>query len=300
MGANVTAVDLTEKNIKKANEMKKKLGLRNLNFSVQNLMNPIEKNGDFDLISAHNWMQHSENPAKVMGNLISVLKQGGRLYLSLYLGGTFRFLIAQIARQILRPEDYETCENLVGYHFPLGFHGFNNYLDIYMENIFDDFFVPYCNTTSYEILMRDAKKMGCYPVTDIPNFVNRYDVDNRYLRVCFEKHNEVDFSKEVFEFSQPIDELSSDNKYIRNISQLAHECINKFKYSIDPIDRSSFCLGLYRIRAELCNIDNIEQRFSKLEFYLKQSINKTNWDISARNPFFITKKSRSNQTALFS
>ena len=135
----------------------------------------------------------------------------------------------------------------------------------------------------------------------LQHLISQYTfIDNRYLRVCFEKHNEVDFSKEVFEFSQPIDELSSDNKYIRNISQLAHECINKFKYSIDPIDRSSFCLGLYRIRAELCNIDNIEQRFSKLEFYLKQSINKTNWDISARNPFFITKKSRSNQTALFS
>ena len=102
-------------------------------------MNPMETNEDFDLISAHNWMQHSESPAKVMGNLVSVLKQGGRFYLSLYLGGTFRFLIAQIARQILRPKDYETCEKLVGYYFPLGFHDFNNYLDIYMENIFDDF-----------------------------------------------------------------------------------------------------------------------------------------------------------------
>ena len=263
-------------------------------------MNPMETNEDFDLISAHNWMQHSESPAKVMGNLVSVLKQGGRFYLSLYLGGTFRFLIAQIARQILRPKDYETCEKLVGYYFPLGFHDFNNYLDIYMETIFDDFFVPYCNTTSYEILMRDAEKMGCFPIADVPNSVDRYDVDNRYLRVCLEKRTEVDFSDEVFEFTKPIDELSSNNKYVSSISQLVQECIDKFKHSTDPVERSSFCLGLYRVRAELCNIDKIEQKFSRLEFYLKQSIDKNNWMISAKNPIFITKKAKSNQVALFS
>lgn len=41
-------------------------------------------------ISYHNWMQHAENPAVVFKNLAAAVRVGGRIYLSLYHGGTFR------------------------------------------------------------------------------------------------------------------------------------------------------------------------------------------------------------------
>jgi 2-polyprenyl-3-methyl-5-hydroxy-6-metoxy-1,4-benzoquinol methylase len=168
MGCDVTALDLSNLNIEKAEEIKKGLNIVNLNFGTHDLMQPLNTAVEYDLVSAHNWMQHSENPSQVMGNLVRATKVGGRLYFSLYQAGTFRFIIAQIARSILVSRDYEMCEAIVGFHFPQGFVSFGNYLDIYMENIFDDFFVPYCITTTYENLIRDAAKMGCVPISEIP------------------------------------------------------------------------------------------------------------------------------------
>ncbi len=288
MGGDVLGVDLAEKNIEKANELKKRLSLDNLRYVSHDLMEQIHGYGQFDLISAHNWMQHAENPAKVMSNLVRVLKKGGRFYLSLYLAKSFRFLIAQIARSILNPEDYDPCELLVGYHFPTGFNGFGNYRDIYMENIFDDFFVPYCNTTTYEIVIRDAEKMGCRLVTtEIPADKDRYEVDNLALRIGFEKVEDRDFSKADFEFTKPVDELASNNPYVREIADLAHACISKFRYDVGQYAKCAFILGLYRVRAEMNQFEDIDARFATLRFYLEQAIDDTNWKISAANPMFV-------------
>ena len=84
MGAKVTGVDLSEDNIQRAEKLKEFYKLDNLNFTKCDLMRPFNEYGEFDLISAHNWIQHTENPSIVLKNLISVLKLGGRLYLSTY------------------------------------------------------------------------------------------------------------------------------------------------------------------------------------------------------------------------
>ncbi|MFC1521619.1 class I SAM-dependent methyltransferase [Elusimicrobiota bacterium] len=139
MDADVAAMDLSRENIARAKQLRKSYELNNMKFKRHDLMTPFAST-EFDLISAHNWMQHSRNPSVAMHNLVSVLKIGGKFYLSLYHAKTFRFFIAQIARSILTQKHYPLMRRLVRYHFPAGFREFNNPDDIYMANIFDDFF----------------------------------------------------------------------------------------------------------------------------------------------------------------
>ena len=286
MGANVLGIDLTEKNIEKANDLKNKLNLNNLDFKVGNLMEPIDSDSNFDLISAHNWMQHAENPSKVMENLVNKLELNGKLYLSLYQGNTFRFLIAQIARNVLIQEDYNTCESLVRFHFPGGFQQFNNYLDIYLENIFDDFFVPYCNTTSYRVILDDAEKMGLKPITNLPKKNMIYDVDNLALRIGFIKIKEKDYKNVNLKFTTFINEFDADEPQLKDIHDLINLNINYFKNSNDQYEKCSFCLGLYRVRAEVNKFTDIEKRFKHLKSYLEQSLDTSHWSIAAANPIF--------------
>lgn len=286
MGANVTGLDLSKKNIEKANELKEALNIKNLNFKVFNLMKKLDSSNDYDLISAHNWMQHSENPSRVMSNLVDKLKLNGRFYLSLYQGNTFRFLIAQIAREILDQDDYTTCEKIVRFHFPNGFKQFNNYLDIYLENIFDDFFVPYCNTTSYQIINDDAQKMGLKAITKIPSEKLNYNIDNLALRIGFQKVKEVDYKDSDFSFNKPINEFQANEIRIRDINKLIKLNINYFKNSKSKYEKCSFCLGLYRIRAEVNKSSSLDERFKALKFYLEQSLDKSHWHIASANPIF--------------
>ena len=178
MGAKVTGVDLSEENIQRGEKLKEFYKLDNLNFVKVDLMNPFDGYGEFDLISAHNWIQHTENPSIVLKNLISVLKMGGRLYLSTYHANTFRFFIAQIARNLLKKDHYDLMKTLVKFHYPTGFREFNNPDDICMETIFDDFFVPYCHATTYDIVLEDAKKLGCIAITQRPELKEIYDIEN--------------------------------------------------------------------------------------------------------------------------
>ena len=286
MGCDVTAFDLSELNIQKAEEIKSGLNLGNIRFAARNLMEPLKTDEAFDLVSAHNWMQHSENPSRVMTNLVAATKLGGRLYFSLYQAKTFRFLIAQIARSILSFGDYEMCEKLVGYHFPSGFTPFNNYLDIYLENIFDDFFVPYCHTTTYELIMRDAAKLGCTHITKIPSEENNYHIDNLALRIGFERTHKTDLKNLCLEFNSPVDEINNDYPATKDIKELADLCIDKYKNKVTDFERCSFCLGLYKIRAECNSYPDEARRFDALSFYLEQSLDDTNWSISASNERF--------------
>jgi len=39
-------------------------------------MKPLDYKNKFDLISSHNWIQHTENPSTVLKNLVSNLRGG--------------------------------------------------------------------------------------------------------------------------------------------------------------------------------------------------------------------------------
>lgn len=244
-------------------------------------MLPFKDAGQFDLISAHNWMQHAENPATVLKNLISVLKIKGRIYLSLYQSGTFRFFTAQIARSVVKRDYYDLMKGLVKYHFPAGFKEFNNPDDIYMENIFDDYFVPYCNTTTYEIVIEDAKKLGCIPLTPKSVSDEIYGLDNIPLRIGFEKKEEVNYSGRLH-FTKQVDEFSNTSApFMVKSIELAEKIITHLTKLKDPFITCSFCLGLYYLRAATSRITDAEKKHKMLQAYLEMCLSKSTKHISA-------------------
>ena len=280
MGAKVTGIDLSEENIQRGEKLKEFYKLDNLNFVKVDLMNPFDGYGEFDLISAHNWIQHTENPSIVLKNLISVLKMGGRLYLSTYHANTFRFFIAQIARNLLKKDNFDLMKTLVKFHYPAGFREFKNPDDIYMENIFDDFFVPYCHATTYDIVLEDAKKLGCIAITQRPELKEIYDIDNVPLRVGLEKKADVQYNGE-FGFTKPVDEFSDSLPLTMCKSKdLSMKIIGHLSKLNDPYVICSFCLGLYRVRAATSRIVDIEKKHLLLQSYLEMTLSNTTKNIS--------------------
>lgn len=286
MKAEVVALDFTPKNIEKGNEIKRRLGLNNIEFHTFDLTKSVEEFGKFDAITAHNWIQHSENPSLVMRNLTEVLNTGGRFYISTYHARNFRFVICQIARSVLKREDYSTVESIARFAFPQGFAVFGNYHDIYFENIFDDFFVPFCHTITYDELCEDAEKMGLFPINDVPEEQTMYHLDNHYLKIAFEKRQNVSFPKDRYNFVAPYDELSSSIEEVKAVRETAFKAIDYFASCDSSLKRSLFAIGLYRLRAELNAVNDVADKFSKLKFYLEQSMDDTNWPISFFNPEF--------------
>jgi 2-polyprenyl-3-methyl-5-hydroxy-6-metoxy-1,4-benzoquinol methylase len=282
MGANVTAVDLSLDNIQKGEKLKKFYNLSNLSFIQHDLMKPLDYKNKFDLISSHNWIQHTENPSTVLKNLVSGLKEGGRLYISTYHANTFRFFITQIARTMLKREYYELMYNLVKFHFPTGFKEFNNPDDICLENIFDDFFVPYCHTTTYDIVINDAKKLGLVPITEIPDLKQLYSLDNIPLRIGLEKKEYKDFTKRRFKFTKPVDEFAANLPFFISESIKLSKKTSKYLNKLDDAYiNCSFCLGLYRIRAQTCKMDNPKEKHQILQQYLEATLLNSTKSISS-------------------
>lgn len=281
MGADVTAVDLSDENIKRARKLKELYRLDNLEFIQHDLMMPFTSGGQYDLISAHNWLQHAEDPSVVLYNLVSILKIGGKIYLSLYHAGTFRFFIAQIARNILKRKYYSVTKTLVKYHFPNGFKEFNNPDDIYMENIFDDFFVPYCHTTTYDIVISDATKLGLRSITDKPKYANISGLDNIPLRIGFEKVKMTQKRSEILSFHKAADEfIQPCPSFIKDSIELAKKTMLYMLKIENPYIVVSFCLGLYRIRAFTSRISDAKEKHEILQAYLEMSLRNSLKDIS--------------------
>ena len=277
MGANVTGADLSPENVARGKRLKAHYKLDNLEFFQHDFMKPF--GGQYDLVSAHNWVQHTENPAQVIQNLLSSLRVGGKIYLSVYLAGTFRFFIAQIAREILHPECQEMVKKLVKFHYPAGFSGFRNPDDICMEIILDDFFVPYCNTTTFDIFVRDFDKLGCRPLTKGPQIPGLPGIDSIYLRMAFEK--EKNSSRTDLEFTGPmLDEFDTSFDYVKPSAELAKKVIAHFKRLDDPVLSCSFVLGLFRVRSETNRSNDGPWKHGILQSYLKSVLSDSLKEIS--------------------
>ncbi|GEM_PF-6581589 len=268
MGANVIAADLSFENVERGKQLKKYYNLSNVEFYQHDFMSPFKHKTEFDLVSAHNWVQHTANPSLVIQNLLSSLKRDGKIYLSLYLAGTVRFFVAQIAREILKPEWYDLMKGLVKFHYPTGFKSFNNPDDICMEIIFDDFFVPYCNTVTYDILMHDMEQLNCKPITAKPSLGDIHGVDHIYLRMGFRKCGDPVPSGPL-QYTGPVDEFSESRiDHLNESIALSKKVIAHFRELNDPAASCSFCLGLFRVRAETSRDIDGSKKHKFLQAYL--------------------------------
>ena len=291
MGANVVAADLSADNVERGKKLKAHYKLNTIEFHQHDFMKPF--GGKFDLVSAHDWVQHTENPAHVIKNLLSSLKVGGKLYLSVYLAGTFRFFIAQIAREILDPEWQDLTKKLVKFHYPTGFKQFNNPDDICMEHIFDDFFVPYCNTTTFDALIADLKKLNCRPVTTRSEIPGLDGIDSIYLRMAFEKLG--DNIQGDLKFTGPMmDEFDAKPSHVKESVVLAKKAIEFFKTENDPVASCSFALGLFRVRAETSRSIDGPKKHKALQKYLKSVLSESLEEISMADTLQIWNEAGTN------
>ena len=280
LGANVIAADLSLENVEKGKQLKKYYNLSNIEFYQHDFTAPFKSEIKFDLVSAHNWVQHTENPSLVIRNLLSSLKKDGKIYLSLYLARTFRFFIAQIARGVLKPEWYDLMKDFVKFHFPTGFRSFNNPDDICMEIIFDDFFVPYCNTTTYDILMHDTELLNCEPITPKPSLGDTHGIDCIYLRMGFKKRGEAADSDSL-QFVGAVDEFSAPTvDHLKESVLLSKKVIPYLNKLNDPVTSCSFCLGLFRIRAETSRDNDGSKKHKILQSYLNSVLSNSVKNIS--------------------
>ena len=227
----------------------------------------------FKFISCHNWIQHTPNPQKVFINLSSKMLPGSRFYLSCYLSGTFRFFITQIAREIIKDQDFNLIVKKTKKYFSDGFKIFKNPDNISARHITDDFLSPYVIPTTYKNILSLAKQCGLEPIVRGPKIKNLSFQDSIPLRLGFIKKEKKILKKKIKNyFVTPVDEFKENkNKYAQKASKLALNLIKK-KSKLDKNQRVDICLKLFQIRAEYCN-QKIKDKYIDLIVYL-QKINK--------------------------
>jgi len=258
MCKNVLAADFLPINVKRINKLKKIYNLDNLKAIRFDFNNTFKDTDKFDLISCHNWIQHTPNPQKTFSQIILNMKKNARVYISCYLAGTFRFFITQISRQILNINDFKVLRKQIKKIFKNGFKKYKNIHDINEFSITDDFFSPYVITTSYKNLINLSNKCGLKLITKLPNFKFALEnYDSYQLKLGFKK---VNFNKKKIGslYSKSINEFTLPASKIRlKTVKLSKKIIKRFKNKkFSRIQKVNFCLNLYKIRAENSNKKN--------------------------------------------
>ena len=250
-------------------KFKKAYKLKNLKIFQHDFRKDFNKSKNFDLISCHNWIQHSPNPNLILKKILKKLKIGGRIYVSCYHSGTFRFFITYIARKLLKFKDFNLLKKETNKFFPKGFKIYKNPDDIYSANIRDDFFSPYCITINYKDFLNLAKKNNLKLYTKVPKIKNLIYLDNIPLRVGLQKTTLKNKFKNNKIFRFPVNEFLKSKCKIRNeCASLTKNIIKKFKSKSTSADRVKFTLGLYRIRAKYCRSSG-KNKYIELRKFLK-------------------------------
>lgn len=288
MNANVTAADILRSNIKKILRLKKIYKFDNLKVKQHDFRKKFKSIKSYDIISCHNWIQHTPNPSLILKNLTKYNKLNSKIYLSCYHSKTFRFFITQIARQILKVEDFKLIKQRTKFFFPKGFKKYNNPDNIYETNITDDFFSPYVITTDFRDLSLIAKdyglkiyrkrhkiitKNGSAKEIVIQSKKNFYHLDDVILKVGMKKTRESKCLNIKKIYTKSHDEFQKVNiSSINDCIIFSKRIIKNFKKkNFKSSDRVNFCLSLYKIRAE----NNKEIGYKRYDILKKFLINFT-------------------------
>jgi len=268
MGGEVHAADILKSNISKTRKLKKAYKLNNLIVSPHDFRKEYKKSKKFDLIACHNWIQHCPNPGLILKNLVKNMDKGSKLYISCYLSGTFRFYITQIAREVIKFEDFLKLKKRTNIFFKKGFSIYKNPLDIYGSNIRDDFLTPYCITTTYDNLLKITKRYDLKIMTKIPKIKNLIFRDNIPLRASFVKVTKKNNFRKNKLFLNPINEFEKSTCKEKNeCTTLSKKIINNIRKRSTSSQRVNFCLNLYKIRSRYSLLNNV-QKYIELKKYL--------------------------------
>ena len=110
-------LDISDKSLSIANELKKQKKIENIKFQKMNLMNKFSKLEKFDIVLCMGVLHHLSNPSKGLKNILNVLQKEGIIFLYLYgkLGGHKRMLNKKLISILLgkKKTDYELGIKLV-------------------------------------------------------------------------------------------------------------------------------------------------------------------------------------------
>lgn len=114
---NFLGIDISEKSIEIANELKGKKKLQNIQFQNHNIMKGVETLGRFDVVLCMGVLHHLSNPNKGLQMLVNTLNDDGMIFLYLYgkLGGHKRMLNKELVSILLgnQKQDLELGIELV-------------------------------------------------------------------------------------------------------------------------------------------------------------------------------------------
>lgn len=275
MNAKVTAVDMSKENINRIKIIKRKYKLKKLKYFQQDLSTPIKGNKTYDLISIHNWIQHSPNPYKILKNLSKKININGKVYISCYQENVFRCIIGNIARSILQPTDFDLTMKLALNLFPSGFKKYNNRDHAQFGLMFDDFFTPYFHTISYSDLISDFKSLGFAPITKVPKYKNIFLEHMPYVRMGFVKISDKISKKYKPRYvDKPIKFKQNNNKIINQSMKLINK-LNQLK-TRSRTDKILFCISLFDLSCEHSKNKSFE-KYKILNSFLDRFLTK-NYD----------------------
>ena len=271
---NVLALDLLKKNIDIGNKRKRYYNLRNLKFKRYDLTKKILFKNKFDLISCHNWLQHTPDPKKIIFKLLKNLKIGGKIYISTYTANTFRHYISTLARNVLKDINFNDFIKTIKKKNLYLNRKYNN-AHIGLRNMTDDFFTPYIHTTSYKDLTKFGKHLGLKKITKTQKYQN---IDMHQLKIGFLKQKEIEFK-----------DYKLDNLFFKNYNEFSNTK-NKFKNECTKLSRDLFTLlekknnefkiltafKIYDLRAKLFKNNKIYNRYKYLKKFLINYIAESN------------------------
>jgi SAM-dependent methyltransferase len=110
-------IDISEKSLEIANELKNTNKIENIQFLKHNIMSGVDNLGKFDMVLCMGVLHHLSNPEKGLQMLVNTLKDDGIIFLYLYgkLGGHKRMLNKELISILLEDEkpNYELGIKLV-------------------------------------------------------------------------------------------------------------------------------------------------------------------------------------------
>jgi len=156
----VLGIDISDKSLKIANQLKNKLEFKNVNFQKQDIFN-LKINFKADYILSIGVLHHTHNIDEAFGQIIKYLKRDGYIILGLY--NTYGRLITKLLRLVNKPSLYSIEK-----------------LDFYINNIaksknemdmwrYDMYRCPYELTMSIDGVLKMFKKHNIEYINSFPN-----------------------------------------------------------------------------------------------------------------------------------
>lgn len=105
---NVVAFDLSPGSLKTAEELAKKLNVKNIEFQQGNLLEIPYEDSSFDLVYSWGVIHHTTDPIGAFHELVRILRPGGCLVLAVYLKTRLTF-IHEVVRKLclIMPESFK-------------------------------------------------------------------------------------------------------------------------------------------------------------------------------------------------